>query len=145
MATPADVYGALTDYVRTNLGVDCYLGREPEQTTIFNRKLPYVCLDGRLGVEWLYERNFVAAGTLTFHCYAEGSTAAVTLGGSVEALFGDPPAWPAISAGTLSTIEVAQNDCEISPEEAKSRTGQVVYRYEVPCSVKANGVYVSLP
>ena len=140
MPAPPDIYGALVDHVRSEPDFDCWLNREPEQTTATARKLPYVVLEGAFTTDWNFEKSVTDTGTVTFYCLAVGDNAARTMGEAIKDLFADPEDWRNILIDGQQVVEVSRSGFALRTEEQPDRVGNIVYRYEITFHVVVSGV-----
>lgn len=134
-----DVYGALVDYIRANIDGECWLNREPEQTTAFARALPYTVVEGKFTVEHNFE-TYIDGGPVSVHCYAVGGPDAKEMALKVRELFQDPASWPLIPVADGEFVKVLVTGYELVTEDRPDKDGNVVYRFQTDFDVEVSGI-----
>ncbi len=140
---PPNVYGALVSYTQTQTGVETYYDREPEQTDITARALPYIVISGPLTIKYNFENTFTAEGELTFACYAVGDDGAADMGQQVMDLYGPSETWQQNIPidPRFKMIESSPAGQDLKEEEATDREGNPVFNFELRFNVIVSGGY----
>lgn len=137
MATPANVYSALVQYVASNLTVDCWLNREPEGTPANPRGMPYVVASGSFDREYTMGSYRDDHGHVTLSCFGRTDDEAGAVGSNALGLFDDPGTWMQIPVTPAShIIEASPEGYSLQPDDVPDQNGNVVWRCDVRLEVR---------
>lgn len=77
--------------------------------------------------EWTTENAYQEVGKVTLAFYAVGAAAAEALATQCKAAFD----WQALPLGGVQTVEVRRTRYQVTPEDTRDKSGQVVFRAEL--------------
>ncbi len=140
---PSDIYGALADFVASQIAAlqGVWVAEEPEKVL-----LPFSVLED-LGFTtlWSFEGEYVDEGKVRFHIFATSADQARNLAQTLKALFGGPIMPVVPTDGTFAFIEVTRTDFKIGIEADIQQQGSRVTDFYVDFLVRAEGNYTTTP